>query len=81
MSFTVLTDEIRRARVEHRCIWCGETINAGDRYHYQSGLMDGDIQGNHWHCDCLTFAQSECSDLEDGFDAYEQERGTEGVEG
>jgi hypothetical protein len=31
----------RRARKEHRCCACRETIRAGDRYHYVSGIWEG----------------------------------------
>lgn len=39
----------RRARVEHRCCACGETIPAGHRYHYASGIWD-DHPGSFKHC-------------------------------
>lgn len=31
----------RRARTQHRCCACRETIRVGDRYHYASGIWDG----------------------------------------
>lgn len=31
----------RRARIEHKCCACWETIRPGDRYHYASGVWDG----------------------------------------
>ena len=34
------SEEWRRARKEHRCCACGETIRPGDRYHYLSGIWD-----------------------------------------
>lgn len=35
------TEKWRIARKEHRCVGCHETIRAGDRYHYGSGVFDG----------------------------------------
>ena len=34
--------EWRRARKPHTCVGCVETIRPGDRYHYSSGIWDGD---------------------------------------
>jgi hypothetical protein len=33
--------QTRKARKPHRCCECRETINAGDRYEYMSGVWDG----------------------------------------
>lgn len=74
--FTLLTDETRKARKAHRCIWCGEPINPGDSYRYQSGVFEGDMQGNHWHHECVEEAAEYGNELEDGFSAYEHSRGT-----
>jgi hypothetical protein len=40
-SPTAWTECWRRARREHRCCACGETIRPGDRYHYLSGIWSG----------------------------------------
>lgn len=39
----------RRARIAHRCCACRETIRPGDRYHYLSGVWDGN-PGSYKHC-------------------------------
>lgn len=39
---TCCSQRFRRARVRHRCCACGETILPRDRYHYTSGLWDGE---------------------------------------
>lgn len=76
--FDLLTDETRKARKMHKCIWCGESIGVGDSYRYQSGVFDGEMQGNHWHHECVEAAGRFCYelDLEDGFTPYEYQRGT-----
>lgn len=33
-----------KARKEHRCCECGETIRKGERFEYTSGKWDGEIQ-------------------------------------
>ncbi len=71
--FCVLRDETRKARKEHRCIWCGEVIVVGNSYRYQSGVFDGEIQGNHWHAECFRAAAEEC-DWEFEFIPYENDR-------
>jgi hypothetical protein len=35
------TETLRKARKEHRCCECRETIKPGDSYHYTSGIWDG----------------------------------------
>lgn len=32
----------RKANKEHKCCACGEAIRKGDRYHYVSGIWDGE---------------------------------------
>lgn len=38
---SVWRSEWRRARLQHRCVGCSETILKGDRYHYCWGVYDG----------------------------------------
>lgn len=37
----VSSTKIIKARKEHVCCECGETINSGEKYEYASGLWDG----------------------------------------
>lgn len=39
---SVHSSGIRRARVEHKCSACSETIRRGDRYHYTFIVFDGE---------------------------------------
>jgi hypothetical protein len=53
------TSTVRRARKEHRCAECRETIPAGARYEYQSGIWEGDPFS---HKTCLS-----CVEIRDHF--------------
>lgn len=75
MSYQLLTTEDHKARKPHKCIWCGEQILPGTWYTKQRGVMDGEMQVNKWHKECLVFAADECADeCEWEFSPYENER-------
>ena len=38
---TLYDEKYRKARKEHKCCECGQTINAGDDYQVITGLWDG----------------------------------------
>lgn len=50
---------VRKARKEHRCGECGESIGAGQRYEYVSGIWDGEPSS---HKTCLS-----CQQIRDHF--------------
>jgi hypothetical protein len=70
-----IADEWRKARKQHRCIWCGEPIAVGERYRHWRGKFEGDVMSNDWHKECDAAAESE--DLEEGFEPYFYKRGTQ----
>lgn len=43
----------RMARKEYRCIWCGQDIHAGEPYIRALIDVDGYLQDQHWHSECL----------------------------
>ena len=58
-----LTDrDIKAARKDHRCDWCGETIAAGSAYHYQTGIYCGSRQATKYHPECYDALGRECDD-------------------
>ena len=52
MSYTLLSEVERTARKAHRCIWCWQRIDAGERYVDERSVNDGDMQHHHWHPEC-----------------------------
>lgn len=52
MSYTLLAETERTARKRHRCIWCWQFIEAGERYHDERSVNDGDMQHHKWHPEC-----------------------------
>ena len=43
------SERVRKARKDHRCCACRETIRKGDRYFYTSGIWDGRPE-SYKHC-------------------------------
>lgn len=75
MSYQLLSMVTRRAAKEHKCIWCGEAIDAGKNYCDERSVGDGYMQSFHWHLECLDGAEEEWHGGDDGeFIPYRQER-------
>lgn len=49
--------EWRRARREHRCCACGETVRVGDRYRDTWGVWSGDVDTMKHCARCWTLLQ------------------------
>lgn len=65
----------KTAGKDHRCIWCGQKINKGDRYTYHAGVFDGDWQSNHYHPECFgCIPEDPYYDPSEGFVPYENDR-------
>ena len=76
-GYRLLAESEPTARKAHRCIWCGESIAAGDKYHRVRSFYDGAIQDQAWHQGCKTTAENEYYETGEGeFLAYGNERGT-----
>jgi hypothetical protein len=75
MSWVQLSDTKPVAKTQHRCIWCGETIEIGEKHANWSGLMDGKFQSNRGHLECMDAIDEFFSDgCEECFDPFENER-------
>ena len=47
-----LSDEIRKARKQHRCNWCGNPINKGEKYRYWVNVDGGAMMPGKAHIKC-----------------------------
>lgn len=64
---TILSDKIITARKPHVCDECLNAINAGEKYHQQCNIYDGDFCVWKSHVDCRKIA------LELNKDSYSDE--------
>jgi hypothetical protein len=75
MSFTLLNLATRKARKTHRCIWCGESINACENYQEERSVYDGVIQFYRWHPECrMACCEEMTGNFDDTFLPHENER-------
>lgn len=51
MSF-VCDHGLRRAAKQHRCWYCDQHIEVGERYGYRTGVTDGDFWAMRFHPEC-----------------------------
>lgn len=79
-DYALLSETKPVARKPHRCIWCGQTIPAGEKYLFQNIRWEGGVQGQHWHFECADAQQQEGRESgEWEFFPYENERPACGV--
>lgn len=52
MSYTLFENPTRKARKQHKCIWCAEWIEEGTTYIDERSVYDGNIQRHRWHPEC-----------------------------
>lgn len=75
MSYTLIAAETRKARKPHKCIWCGQKIEIGERYTHERCVFEGDAQSNDWHLECeedMRVAMDGETDFQ--FDSWAQDR-------
>jgi len=75
MSVDMLLEKQAKCRKAHLCIWCGETIAAGETVPFCKYVFDGEIHGDHYHPECYD-AMTEYDLYDEGFDPYRFKRGT-----
>lgn len=56
----------------HRCEWCGEPIEKGEKHPHFVGKWDGEFQNWRMHFECYESADKD--ELNEGFMPYEHER-------
>lgn len=83
MSYTLLSESWPVARKQHRCIWCGQRIEPGEKYRRERSVYDGAMQDHKWHPECDEQFGIECA-AEGGnleFSPHDNERPAFGVLG
>ena len=80
MTYQLIHESTPVARKPHRCIWCGEAIGVGVKYHHEISKYD-ELQDHRWHSACRG-ASYEYFMNGDGpeFSPYENERPTREVQ-
>jgi hypothetical protein len=63
--------ESRKARKDHRCSYCGETINKGRAYTFQKGNWDGRWFESKMHDECFN---DMCENGDGEYTLYSNER-------
>ena len=58
MSIDVIDHRDVIARKPHRCDYCGEWINKGEKYDYQKNIFDGTFYEWHTHLACSRIASA-----------------------
>lgn len=52
MGWQLISETEPKAKKEHECVWCGETIKVGERYTRITGTYYGDFDSQAWHPEC-----------------------------
>jgi hypothetical protein len=74
MSYTLLSETKPKARKQHRCIWCGGEIKAGEKYLREKSVYDGNMQDHAWHLPCNADAMAiHAGEYSWDLDPYENE--------
>lgn len=60
----------------HKCIWCGQQIDKGEKHTRQAVDMNREFQDNRYHNECFEAAVSDWLMDIDEFVPYENARGT-----
>lgn len=66
-----MTERVRTARKSHRCCECDEPILAGERYHFLSGVWEGQGESFRSHVHCNELRQWMHREHERREDAYD----------
>lgn len=76
MSYALLSEIERTACKAHRCIWCPEKINAGEKYLHEKSVYEGDMQDHKWHHECRKASELFFKTEGPEWEPHEFQRGT-----
>lgn len=75
MNFNLISESSPVVRKVHRCVWCGEDINKGEKYHARTYTFEG-LQNDKAHLDCKQAMNSiNWHEYDNGFDPHQFQRG------
>ena len=77
MGYTEFVSQAVTVRINHKCIWCGETIKKGETAHRIKAIHDGEFEDDRYHPECIVACRDYMIEWpEDGFDPYTHDRGS-----
>ena len=56
MSWTHLSEGVRRAAKVYHCYYCNQRIEVGERHGYRAGVAHGDFGAVRFHPECDAYA-------------------------
>ena len=68
-------DDIVTAKVRHRCAWCSEWCEVGEKRHNRAYRFDGEFQSDFLHLECHEAMCNSDISYDDGFEYGAMERG------
>jgi hypothetical protein len=75
MGYALISERTHKALKRYRCIWCGESILAGQQYVREFSTYCGDIQRHNWHPECKEAADAYFQEgHDDEFSPWDNER-------
>ncbi len=77
MNYESIDDNSRYvvARKNHKCEWCGESINKGQECAVRVYKLDGNLINARQHPECMSAMFASDIDLDEGFDTGANPRG------
>lgn len=75
MSYTELRCIERKARKEHRCVWCGQKIEKNTLYFDRGYIFEGELKSDKIHLECKLGMENSSPDISEGFMSGQFERG------
>lgn len=75
MDYSLIRESFPLARKSHKCVWCGQAIEPGEKHRHEISRYDG-LQDFRWHLECDEAAKEVFADGDTEFMRYSHERGS-----